>query len=170
MTFKKGDFWGCSRFLHEKKQQKLLRFHQQNPHNTKASEWNLYRISRIDDAQRALSETYLGRFWRNLQPLKVKKTTININILTTKMHWLMIFEVNSITQHWIFWATLHRYIFTNCQPTSTRGFLLDRSLLHLKIFEDLCRNAVARVTWVICPRLRLPLLDLLLAEIHVFSL
>ena len=38
------------------KQQKFLRFHQQNLHNTKASEWNLYRISRIDDAQRALSE------------------------------------------------------------------------------------------------------------------
>ena len=50
-----------------------------------------------------LSETYLGRFLRNLQPLKVqKKQQQDMKILTTKMHWLMIFEVNSITQHWIF--------------------------------------------------------------------
>lgn len=55
------------------------------------------------------TETYLGRFLRNLQPLKVKKTTTktneNINNENALMHWLMIFEVNSfnsITQHWIF--------------------------------------------------------------------
>ena len=153
-----------------KKQQKLLRFHQQNLHNTKASEWNLYRISRIDDAQFGLFQKHiLAGFCAPATSKSEKKTTKhehfnNENALTHDFWGEFYFPALN------FWATLHRYIFTNCQPTCTRGVLLDRSLLHLKIFEDLCRNAVARVTWVICPRLRLPFLDLLLAEIHVFSL